>query len=280
MILLIHNDTGSMNTIIVGFTAIALYCATGFLLAFSLYKRSQSPVSRGQLIALGMTATLLHAFELQEGLFTSQGLNLGFFNAFSLFSWLIALLVLMAALSKPIENLGIMVFPLAAISIALEMLFPSQHLLLLEKAPPGLQAHILISVLAYSLLSIAAVQSILLWVQDRQLRGKRPGGFIRALPPLQTMETLLFQLIGVGFILQSISLISGAVFLENLFAQHLVHKTVLSIIAWLVFAVLLWGRWHFGWRGRTAIRWTLSGAVALMLAYFGSKLVLELVLHR
>lgn len=65
-----------------------------------------------------------------------------------------------------------------------------------------------------------------------------------------------------------------------MFAQHLVHKTVLGIIAWLVFAVLLWGRWRFGWRGRTAIRWTLSGAVTLMLAYFGSKLVLELLLHR
>lgn len=279
MIPVTPQDSGLMNTIIIGFIAIALYCATGFLLAFSLYKRGRFRVGRGQLIALGMTATLLHAFELQEGLFTTQGLNLGFFNAFSLFSGLMALLVLVAALSKPIENLGIMVFPMAALSIALEMLFPSQHLLL-EKALPGLQAHILISVLAYSLLSIAAAQAILLWVQDRQLRSKRPGGFIRALPPLQTMETLLFQLIGAGFILQSLSLISGVIFLENMFAQHLVHKTVLSIIAWLVFAVLLWGRWHFGWRGRTAIRWTLSGAVALMLAYFGSKLVLELVLHR
>ena len=268
-----------MNTIIFGFIAISLYCATGFLLAFSLYKKGKSPIKRGHLITLGLTATILHAFELQGSLFTAQGLNLGFFNAFSLFSWLIALLVLVVALNKPIENLGIMVFPMAGLSIALEMLFPSQHLLL-EKALPGLQAHILISVLAYSLLSIAAVQAILLWVQDRQLRSKRPGGFIRALPPLQTMETLLFQMIGAGFILQSLSLISGMIFLENMFTQHLAHKTVLSIIAWGVFAVLLWGRWHFGWRGRTAIRWTLSGAVALMLAYFGSKLVLELVLHR
>ena len=268
-----------MNTIIIGFIAIALYCATGFLLAFSLYKKGRSPISRGRIIALGMTAIILHAFELQGSLFTGHGLNLGFFNAFSLFSWLSALLVLVVALHKPIENLGIIVFPMTAVSIALEMMFPSQHLLL-EKALPGLQAHILISVLAYSLLSIAAVQAILLWVQDQQLRSKHPGGFIRALPPLQTMETLLFQMIGAGFILQSLSLISGMIFLENMFTQHLAHKTVLSIIAWGVFAVLLWGRWHFGWRGRTAIRWTLSGAVALMLAYFGSKLVLELVLHR
>ena len=130
MIPVTPQDSGLMNTIIIGFIAIALYCATGFLLAFSLYKRGRSRASRGQLIALGMTATLLHAIELQESLFTSQGLNLGFFNAFSLFSGLMALLVLVAALSKPIENLGIMVFPMAALSIALEMLFPSQHLLL------------------------------------------------------------------------------------------------------------------------------------------------------
>jgi len=87
-------------------------------------------------------------------------------------------------------------------------------------------------------------------------------------------------LLTIGFLLLTLSLLSGALFLENLFAQHLVHKTVLSIIAWIVFAVLLSGRWFYGWRGRTAIRYTLSGFVILMLAYFGSKLVLELILQR
>jgi ABC-type uncharacterized transport system permease subunit len=94
------------------------------------------------------------------------------------------------------------------------------------------------------------------------------------------METLLFQLIGVGFVLLSMALVTGAIYMENMFAQHLVHKTILSIIAWLVFATLLWGRWRFGWRGRTAIRWTLSGFALLALAYLGSKLVLEIILNR
>ncbi len=268
-----------MSTLVISFAAIILYCLTGFLLAFSLYKRGNAPVSRGGLIAMGMAAVTLHATTLYQGLFTDLGLNLGFFNAFSLFSWLIALLVLLASITRPVENLGITIFPLAGLAIALEIIFPSQHLFL-EKTTPGIQAHILISVLAYSLLSIAAMQAVLLSIQDKYLRARQPGGFIRALPPMQTMETLLFQMIGAGFVLQTLSLITGAFFLENLFAQHLVHKTVLSIIAWLVFAVLLWGRWRFGWRGRTAIRWTISGAMALMLAYFGSKLVLELVLHR
>jgi len=137
---------------------------------------------------------------------------------------------------------------------------------------------IVLSIMAYSLFAIAAVQAILLAIQDHQLRNRRPGGIIRALPPLQTMEDLLMQLILAGFILLTLALLSGFFFLEDIFAQHLVHKTVLSIAAWLVFATLLWGRWKFGWRGRTAIRWTLGGYIALMLAYFGSKLVLELLL--
>ena len=103
---------------------------------------------------------------------------------------------------------------------------------------------------------------------------------VRTLPPLEVMERLLFQMIGTGFALLSAALLTGIVFLEDIFAQHLVHKTVLSIVSWMIFGILLWGRWRFGWRGRTAIRWTLSGFLFLILAYFGSKLVLELILQR
>jgi len=88
----------------------------------------------------------------------------------------------------------------------------------------------------------------------------------------------LFEVIIVGFISLTVSLGSGLLFLENMFAQHLVHKTILSIFAWFVFLTLLIGHWKLGWRGRTAIRWTLSGFISLMLAYFGSKFVLEILL--
>ncbi|MDQ3731070.1 MAG: cytochrome c biogenesis protein CcsA, partial [Pseudomonadota bacterium] len=178
-----------------------------------------------------------------------------------------------------VETLAIMVLPVAAVTLALDQFMPNQPVI---AAPAGssLQIHILISLVAYSLLSIAALQALVLAVQDWQLHNHRPGGLIRALPPLQWMEDLLFQLIAVGFALLSVSLLTGFFFLEDIFAQHLVHKTVLSIVAWLVFAVLLFGRMRFGWRGRTAIKWTLSGILALMLAYFGSKLVLELILQR
>jgi len=94
------------------------------------------------------------------------------------------------------------------------------------------------------------------------------------------MESLLFQMIGLGFFLLSLSLITGVIYLDNMFEQRVAHKTILSIVAWFVFAILLWGRWKFGWRSLTAVRWTLGGFLTLVLAYFGSKWVIEILLHR
>ena len=123
--------------------------------------------------------------------------------------------------------------------------------------------------------------AILLAFQERALRNHRlDSGLFRALPPLTLTETLMFRLIGAGFVLLTLTLLSGVLFVDNLFAQHLVHKTVLSIAAWIVFGVLLFGRWRWGWRGRRAVRLTLAGMVVLLLAFFGSKFVLELVLKR
>ena len=216
---------------------------------------------------------------LYQELFTLGGLNLSFFNAVSLAAWTMAGLLLISALSKPVENLAILALPLAAITVLLDLRFPGSRLLS-EDAGWQLRLHVLTSMLAYSLLTLASAQAILLAVQDNHLRRHHPGGFIRALPPLQTMESLLFEMIGVGFALLSVALITGFVYLEDMFAQHLVHKTVLSIVAWCAFAMLLWGRFRFGWRGRKAIRWTLVGFAVLMLAYFGSKAVIELILRR
>lgn len=269
-----------MNTQIPGLLAILLYLLTSFLLARRLLQRSGQPQpgKRGA-IALGFGGAALHAGALYPLLVTAGGLNLGFFNAFSFIAVLTVTLLLVAAISRPVENLGIVVLPVAALSIAMMFAYPSAHILR-SGVTWQLELHILLAITAFSVLVLAAVQSIMLAIQDYLLRAHRPGGLAQALPPMQTMENLLFQLIGAGFILLSTALITGILFLEDIFAQHLVHKTVLGIAAWLVFAVLLWGRWRFGWRGRIAIRWTLGGFVFLWLAYLGSKLVLELVLNR
>ena len=119
-----------------------------------------------------------------------------------------------------------------------------------------------------------------LWAQDRALRRREFHGWLRALPPLTELESLLFRTIAVGFALLTATLLTGVLFVENLFAQHLVHKTVLSVLSWLAFGALLLGRWRWGWRGAIAVRWTLGAMVLLMLAFFGSQFVLEMVLKR
>ena len=120
----------------------------------------------------------------------------------------------------------------------------------------------------------------MLWLQERALRRREFHAWLRALPPLIELETLLFRTIAVGFVLLTATLLTGVLFVENLFAQHLVHKTVLSVLSWLAFGALLLGRWRYGWRGATAVRWTLAAMALLVLAFFGSKFVLELVLQR
>ena len=268
-----------MHTVLIGSIAIFLYLIAAILLGMRLNRRLTAPRVKWQALAIAFAAVSLHGWLVFQFLFTGSGLNFGLTSAFSLISWLISLLLIFSALGQPTENLGIIVFPITAIATLVEAVFGStRHIT--DVSGTTIEIHILISIMAYSMLSIAAVQAILLAIQDRHLRNRHPGGFVRALPPLQTMETLLFQMIAVGFVLQSLALISGIMFLDDIFAQHLVHKTVLSIIAWAVFAILLWGRWRFGWRGRTAIRWTMTGFVALVLSYLGSKVVLELVLGR
>lgn len=205
--------------------------------------------------------------------------NISFFSMASLVSLIIALLLLLAMLTKPVQNLGILLFPLAALMLALELLFPEKQRTL-DTHQWEMNIHIVASIIAFSLLNIAALQAILLAVQNQQLKSHPPKRYIQTMPPLQIMETLLFQMIAAGLFFLSIALISGFVFLEDIFAQHLAHKTFFSIIAWLIFSSLLIGRCRYGWRGWTAIKWTLLGFLFLLMAYFGSKLVLEIILQR
>jgi ABC-type uncharacterized transport system permease subunit len=226
---------------------------------------------------LGIGAVTIHLGCLAVGLWLVGGLAFGFFSAVSFASSLMAGLFVLSAFSKPIENLGVVVFPLAALGLGLATWMPVPAVLP-NSAGWGLGVHVLASLLAYALLFLAAVQAVFLAILDRQLRRRHASRFMRSMPPLQSMEALLFELIGLGFAILSVALLVGFAFLHDIFAQHLVHKSVLSVCAWLLFAGLLWGRWRCGWRGRTAIRWTLSGFVLLLLAYFGSKAVLELIL--
>ncbi|MBF0256453.1 MAG: cytochrome c biogenesis protein CcsA [Gammaproteobacteria bacterium] len=268
-----------MHNQLLALAAVACYFAGGALIALRLL-RPDHPLTPARNLALlpGFAALLLHLVSLYQELMTPVGLNLSFFSVGALVGWTVVLVLLLSALTKPVENLGILLMPMAGITVILALRFPDLTLLS-DSSQTGLTLHVLLSVLAYSLLMLAAVQALLLAVQEKHLHNRHPGGFVRALPPLQTMETLLFEMIGAGFFILSLALLSGFAFLEDMLAQHVAHKTALSLISWLVFAILLMGRFKFGWRGRTAIKWTLSGFGLLALAYFGSKFVLEFVLR-
>ncbi len=259
-------------------TSILLYAlATGLLLR--LWRKKSGPVQKKSLSQpVVLLAIIFHGLYLYNIAYTPLGLDIGFFSTLSFIAWLMATLLVIASLTLPVGCLGLLVYPFALLSLLLRAFSDQQHLLTTSLSP-GLEIHILFSLLAYSLLAIAMAQALLLFIQDRYLHNHHPGGFLHSLPSLETMETLLFRIIGIGVIALTLSLLTGFIYLEDMFAQHLVHKTILSMIAWVVFVVLLWGHYTYGWRGKLAIRLSLSGFILLMLAYFGSKFVIELLLQ-
>jgi ABC-type uncharacterized transport system permease subunit len=166
----------------------------------------------------------------------------------------------------PLANLGVFVFPFAAITILLAWLFPSSHPIDTQ-AEPGQLVHILLAFLVMSVFCIAATQAVFLWLQDRLLHQRQTQGIVRALPPLETMENLLFQMIALGFILLSLVLLTSVIFFPMLFSTLILPHTIPAFLAWLLFAVLLWGRKIFGWRGYKAVGLTISGVSLVLLSY-------------
>lgn len=273
-------STASATTI----TILTYLMALGVLLQSIRARKSPDESSRWdshwRYLPLGALAVGSHGWLLFEANLVPEGLNVSFMSALSLVSFGINAILVIAALVKPIDKLGLVTYPIAIIILTLTLFYQEPARTLRDQGP-AMATHILASLMAYSLLNIAAIQALLLALQEACLRKRNPSGLImRSLPSLESMETLMFQLIAAGWAILGLSLLSGFIFLDNLFAQHLAHKTILSILAWVVFAGLLLGRMRYGWRGQFAIRWTLLGFVFLMLAYFGSKLVIELILHR
>ncbi|MFO1436480.1 MAG: cytochrome c biogenesis protein CcsA [Gammaproteobacteria bacterium] len=266
-----------MTPAVLSLAAIVLYLVATASLVVGV--RAETRIASGLHIITTAAAVLIHGFVLHHSLVSPAGFNVGIFNTASLVGWLVAVLALMVNIGKPMHALLIGLLPLSALSLALEWIFGGSHVVTAQM-PRGVDLHIALSLVAYSILTIAAFQAILIAMADRQLRNKRPLRIMRALPPLASMETLLFQLLTVGTVLLGVGLISGFLFVQNLLAQHLVHKTVLSLLAWAVFAVLLWGRYQRGWRGRTAVNYTLAGFTLLAVGFFGSEAVLQLILNR
>ncbi len=258
--------------------AFLLYLSCSVILIRNFVNSGQQNLPSLSAGMIALLALICHGIDIFLTMHvTTGGWNLGLFTTLSIASWLMAFIAFVIGLKIVIAHPGIIIYPLVALSLVFKALLPSNQMFTLSN--PATEWHILISLAAYSLLTLAALQAIVLAIQERQLRKQQHFLLLlQKLPPLQSMETVLFQLITVGFVLLTIGLTTGIVFVDDLFAQHLVHKSVLSVIAWCVFAYVLWGRRRYGWRGKTAVKWTLIGFSFLALAYLGSKLVLEFLI--
>jgi ABC-type uncharacterized transport system permease subunit len=264
--------------------------------------RWRSPAPRAAGVARWERAAILaplalHTWLLYQDLFAAPGLRFGFGQALSVTLWLAVLIYWVESLYVNLEGMQALVLPVAAVCVVLPAVFPGLA------SPPyasslGFRAHLLLAMLAYSLFTIAALHALLMALLERQLHGGRRDagaasaasghgggplvGALARLPPLLTLERLLFRILAAGFVLLTATLATGVLFSEELFGKALQfnHKTLFACLSWLIFGGLLVGRWRYGWRGRKALRWTLAGFVALLLAYVGSRFVLEVVLGR
>jgi ABC-type uncharacterized transport system permease subunit len=251
-----------------------LYAAGAWLMLRSVSKPRSGPFAWVVILVavIGHTDTIMRSMRM-NGPFT-----IGVLEAVSLLGWTLAVLACVISIDRQNRVLGALLLASAAVGAAMTGAGRSYA----EATTAGweLTAHILLSMGAAALLFAAAVTALLLVFLDRRLRTRRISDLPSALPPLDALEKVMFRLIAAGFGLLTLALFTGFVFVTNLFTQNLVQKTLLSLIAWLLFGVLLIGRMRFGWRGRFAIQWTLSGFGILAVAYFGVKFVLEYLYGR
>ena len=265
--------------ILLHFVVAALYAAA----AWANWPRAASHVPAHARINVWLIplTLALHAFAIAHALATPTGLDLSFANAVSLVAGLAVLVAWASGLMRTLPAVAAVVLPVAAVCALGPTGGESPHRF--PYADETLAAlHIGVALLAYALFVVAALQALVLTGLETRLRRGLPSDGDGETPPLLMLESFLFRLVGIGFVLLTITLVSGLIFSEEIFGRPLqfTHKNVFSVAGWLTFAVLLFGRWQYGWRGRRALRWIIAGTVLLVLGYLGSKFVTEVLLRR
>ncbi len=256
----------------------ACYLLAVILLYVAVAERSTSK----RTLAAGITllGVMLHVWAESHHWITPTSPHVSLLNILSLCSLVaVAIPLFTFPLRNSLFDASLIVLPLSVLILVTEGTITAPALEI-SKQTAHMTAHIFSSVIAFGVLSIAGVYAVFVAMIDHLLRQHSFNKLVQTLPALETLEGLLFHLIKIGFVVLTFSLLTGLVYIDDLFGQHLAHKTLLSIFAWLIFALLLWGRWKRGWRGRVAVRMTLAGIAFLLLSYFGSKLVLEVILQR
>lgn len=221
---------------------------------------------------------LAHSLDLGLEIAVTGMLQMSLLNSISICVWMSVAVIAISALSKPLNNLFPFLMPTSALLLLLALLLPQ----LASPRPyaTGMLVHIFVSLLAYSVMFIATLQAILVHIQSAQLHQHRVHNRLAAiLPPLQSMERLMFEWLIVGFILLTAAMVTGGLYVENLLAQQLIHKTVLTAFSWVFFATLIFGHLFLGWRGENASRLIYLGFSCLLIGFVGSKFVLEYLLR-
>jgi ABC-type uncharacterized transport system permease subunit len=260
-----------------GFLVVLLYLVAAAAAWHAARREVPHAALREPALFLAAAALAAHAAWLVDAL-KPGGLALGLADSASVMGLAIGAGGLLAAFAPRFRTVAAVCLGLAAMLAAGTGSMPAPP----EIASGGwpLAVHVVLAMGSAGMFTIAAVLVVLLALQDSALRGGRTGGWLATLPPVESLERALFSVIGTGTAALTVAILAGLLFVTDLFAQHLVHKTVLALVAWAIFACLLVGRWRFGWRGRKAARYTIAGFVVLAIAYFGSKFVLEIVLGR
>lgn len=263
--------------ILAGILACVCYGMSTVLIIKSL--KTDIQADRRLLLGAATVGLCLHGFFLSEALFQEQGVQLGVTTMAALFALVLCTTATLVAYFRHIESLLATAYPAAITGLVIALLFN-------DDVPPiphpgnGMITHILLSVSAYCVLALALSQAILLWIQNYQLKHRHLHDVLNLLPPLQTMESTLFDLISISMVLLTLAIGTGFIFVDDFFAQHLLHKTAFALGSWAVLWLLLAGRNLWGWRGMVAVKWTMTGFVLLTLGYFGSKVMLEVILDR
>ena len=272
-----------------GWLPSALYLALLLVLSFKPKSGVESGLSSTLVQAAIFVILVIHGVQLHDSVFTPQGFVFGFAQDLSLIAWVGLAFYWFQSWFLPISSLRWMALMFALVCASLPNIFPGTLISPKAVSDPWFKGHFVVATVSVGLLSLAAMHAMLMSVQDRALHRQlamipdgRLAHWLEDLPPLMTMESLLFNLLYVGFALLSLTVFSGLLFSQTLFGKPLVfdHKTIFALVSWFLFAGLLIARWRVGLRGRAAIRWVLSAYTALLLAYVGSRFVVEVILQR
>ena len=258
---------------------LVLVCLACYLLACArlvMALRRDTAIHTKTQFAASLTGSLAQIAALAGLMLHSGGIDFSLMKSVALIMATAVLFVSLSSQRFAIQTIQLVLMPVAAITLVLGLALPSSKELLSLSAGTGL--HILLSILSYSAFTVSAALALMLSYSNLRLKHHKLTSLVKHVPPLEALENLLYELITLGSVLLALSIATGFIFLDNFFAQHLLHKTVLSILGLAIFSCICIGHWYKGWRGKKIMRWILGAYGALILAYIGSKLVLEWIL--